>query len=257
MIRRVAEIVAEAGRLVREIDRAGYEVEEKEDRDPVTRADREADRLLRRELTGLVDCGWLSEEIGGDPEHWTKRRVWIVDPIDGTVDFIDGVPEWTISVALAVEGEARLGVVHNPERGELYLAERGSGAWRADPGGEREERLRVEEGRRLVLSPRELASAGGASFDPEWELVTLGSTAYRLARVAAGEAAATVSRTDKREWDVAAGDLLVEEAGGRVSDLAGTSLRFNRRDPLVRGLVAGAPAAWERAVREESAGNGV
>lgn len=249
MIHRVAEVVAEAGRLVQEIARAGYEVELKEDEDPVTRADREADRLLKRGLTALVDCGWLSEEIGGDPEHWLERRVWIVDPLDGTVDFIDGVPDWTISVALAVDGEVRLGVVHSPEREETYLAERGGGAWAAAGGGRPEGSFQVREGRELVVSPREMARAGARSFGQGWELRTLGSTAYRMARVAAGGASATISRTDKKEWDVAAGTLLVEEAGGRVSDRAGKRLRFNRDGALVEGLVAGAPEAWQRAVR--------
>lgn len=244
LVERVERITAEAGRLAREISRSGYEVEEKEDEDPVTRADREADRLLRRELLQLVECAWISEEIGADPGHWEERRAWIVDPIDGTVDFIDGVPDWTVSVALVVDGGVRLGVVHNPGRNETYLAERGAGAWRRKEAGL--ERLAVREGIGLALSPREVARLGADTFGAGWELVALGSTAYRLARAAAGDMSATVSISDKKEWDVAAGALLVEEAGGRVSDRTGEALRFNRRDPSVRGILAGATGAWER-----------
>jgi myo-inositol-1(or 4)-monophosphatase len=167
----------------------------------------------------------------------------VVDPIDGTRSYIAGRREFSISIGLAEHGEATLGVIHNPATGELYRAERGAGAFRQDAERDEAGRLRVappsaRERPVLLASRSEIAAAELAAFADRFEIRPCGSTAYKLALVAAGVADAFLSRGPKSEWDVCAGALLVQEAGGRVTDLAGRPLRFNRPRPFVQGILA-------------------
>jgi myo-inositol-1(or 4)-monophosphatase len=218
-------------------------VEHKSPGQPLTEADLAADALIREMLTGArPDYGWLSEETVDGPDRLGRERVWIVDPIDGTRSFIAGRPEFTISIALAEHGRSMVGVVYNPARDELYSAARGGGAWSVMAGGPARP-LRVGKGairdQLTMLASRSEIAAG--EFDPfhgGWRLEPVGSTAYKLARVAAGAGDAFLSRGPKSEWDICAGVLLVEEAGGRVTDLAAGEPRFNRADPYVHGIVA-------------------
>jgi myo-inositol-1(or 4)-monophosphatase len=218
-------------------------VEHKSPGQPLTEADLAADALIRELLTGArPDYGWLSEETADGPDRLARERVWIVDPIDGTRSFIAGRPEFSISIALAEHGRPVVGVVYNPARDELYSAARGKGAWGVTGGGPARP-LRVGTGavrdQLSMLASRSEIAAG--EFDPfrgGWRLEPVGSTAYKLARVAAGVGDAFLSRGPKSEWDICAGVLLVEEAGGRVTDLAAGEPRFNRADPYVHGVVA-------------------
>jgi myo-inositol-1(or 4)-monophosphatase len=167
----------------------------------------------------------------------------VVDPIDGTRSYIAGRREFSISIGLAEDGEAVVGVVHNPATGELYRAERGEGAFRQDAEEDEPARLHVatpsaRERPVLLASRSEIAGAELAPFADGFEIRPCGSTAYKLALVAAGAADAFLSRGPKSEWDVCAGALLVQEAGGRVTDLAGRPLRFNRPQPFVLGILA-------------------
>ncbi|MEX2609447.1 MAG: 3'(2'),5'-bisphosphate nucleotidase CysQ [Gemmatimonadota bacterium] len=247
----------EAGRRVMENFRAGLAVTMKSPGQPVTQADLDADAILRqRLLADRPDYGWLSEETVDTPDRLAHQRVWIVDPIDGTRSFIAGRAEFSISVGLAEEGEAVVGVVLNPATGELFTAVRGGGAWGArGPDGERR-RLAVRQpppaapgailASRSEIAARTLDGLGEArGTDHGWRTDPLGSTAYKLARVAAGDADAFVSLSPKGEWDVCAGILLVEEAGGRASDGAGDLPAYNQPDPHLRGVIAGSSAAWE------------
>jgi myo-inositol-1(or 4)-monophosphatase len=204
---------------------------------PVTAADIEADRILHEALLlPRPDYGWLSEETADSPDRLERTHVWIVDPIDGTRSFIRGKPEFSISIALAVQHEVALGVVANPATGETFWAVRGSGAYLGD------ERLHVSaraytSGAVIVASSDELRVGEFKPFGPEWKVQPVGSTAYKLARVAQGTADVFLSRGPKSEWDVAAGDLIVREAGGMVSDLRGHPLQYNGADPYVHGLL--------------------
>lgn len=238
------EAALEAGRVVLPAFGRDHVVDHKSPSQPVTAADLEADALLRSLITGeRPDDGWLSEETADAPDRLRRDRVWIVDPIDGTGSFIAGIPEFTISIALAVAGHAQVGAVFNPVSGELFYAERGRGAWLEAPAeaeDARLTRLRVGDGSGssvLLASRAELAAGEFATFG-EWSVEPRGSTAYKLAGVAAGRGTAFFSRGPKSEWDVCAGALIVEEAGGRVTDLAGEPLRYNRADPAVDGILA-------------------
>lgn len=239
----VVEAVREAGRGVERVRRRGFDVEEKEGQGPVTRADRGADDFLRERLTGLRDAAWLSEESSDDPGRADADRLWVVDPLDGTREFVEGVPQYTVAVALVESGRTELGVVHNPATAETFHAVRGGGAFRDGAPVE------VRESDVLLASRTELSRGEFDPFRDDWTVRPTGSTQYKLALVAAGEGAATFSRGPKWEWDVCAGSLIVREAGGRSTELPGTDLEYNKPFPKVRGMLAGAPEAYERARR--------
>lgn len=209
---------------------------------PLTVADLEADAMLRTTLTSArPGYGWLSEETRDNPDRLQRSRVWIVDPIDGTRSFVAGLPEFSLSVGLAVDGAAMLGLVYNPVTDELYYAVRGGGAFQVRRDGP-PARLRVgpqaAERPTMLASRSEISAGAFAPFADRFHVEPLGSTAYKLARVAAGLGDVFLSRGPKAEWDVCAGVLLVEEAGGRVTDTAGTRPAFNRPDPGMRGVLA-------------------
>jgi myo-inositol-1(or 4)-monophosphatase len=241
----------------------------KEPGQPLTDADLAADRLIREMLLGArPDDGWLSEETMDGPDRLGRRRVWIVDPIDGTRSFIAARPEFSISIGLAVAGRVEVGVVYNPAADELYSAVRGGGAvlerrgaaplpLRLDgcgatpaltsPDGS------VTTSHVTVLASRtEIAAGEFAGLGEGWQVEPVGSTAYKLARVAAGRGDVYLSRGPKSEWDVCAGVLLVQEAGGLVTDLRGREPRFNGADPYVHGILA-ANAALHGMVLEQTA----
>lgn len=216
---------------------------------PLTAADLEADGLLREVLMGgTTGYGWLSEESADRPDRLRRERVWIVDPIDGTRSFIEARPEFAISIGLAERGAAVLGVVANPASGEVFWAVRGAGAWRRGADGV-ETRLQVRDAdvaSSILASRSEIAAGEFDALRADWRLLPTGSTAYKLALVAEGRGTAFLSRGPKSEWDVCAGALLVCEAGGAVTDLAGEELRYNRPDPYVHGILAGATGAHAR-----------
>jgi myo-inositol-1(or 4)-monophosphatase len=235
----------------------GAEVRHKGPDQPVTDADLAADAVLwERLLGGRPEYGWLSEETVDGPARLGRDRVWVVDPLDGTRSFIRGYREFAVSVALVESGEAILGVVYNPASGDMYWAERGRGSYHsagwtgvgsAGSGG-RPEGVRLgigepasKDARSLVASRTEIGRGEFAALLPRWEIRPLGSTACKLAAVASGAGHAYLSRGPKSEWDVAAGALLVTEAGGAATNLRGELFRYNRADPSVHGVVAAAP----------------
>lgn len=219
----------------------------------VTAADLEVDRLLHDALTGAFpEDGWLSEERPDDRARLERRRVWVVDPIDGTRAFARGLPEFAISVALLCDGTPLLGVVYNPATGECFEAERGCGAW---CGGER---LRVSahaalEGARLLSSRTEMDKRNWPALMPEAAFTDLSSLAYKLALVAAGRFDGLVSRRPSHDWDLAAALLLIAEAGGRLSEADGAALVLNRPEPRHAGLAAAGTEGLHRALIERMA----
>jgi myo-inositol-1(or 4)-monophosphatase len=235
-----------AGRLVLGYFGTALHVRHKAPDQPVTRADLEADARLRAELgDARPDYGWLSEETRDGPDRLARRRVWIVDSIDGTRSFVAGRPEFGVSIGLVEDGAPLLGVVFNPARDELYYAARGAGAYRTVGGGEpvplQVSRDDAASAAVLLAARSEIAAGELAPFADAWSVQPLGSTAYKLAVVGAGGAHAFVSRGPKSEWDICAGTIIVSEAGGVVTDVHGAVPRFNRPDPRVAGVVAAGP----------------
>jgi myo-inositol-1(or 4)-monophosphatase len=234
-------VARQAGAVIREVRAGGFEVLEKGDAGPVTEADRRADALLREALRSVYPAAWLSEETADHPDRLGAAAVWIVDPLDGTKEFVRGLPEYVVAIGLVEGGVPILGVIHNPETGDTFWAERGAGAFRNGS------RIRVAEGQRLLASRSEMKRGEFSPF-ADWQVDAIGSIQYKLALVAAGEGAATLSRGPKHEWDVCAGALIVEEAGGRATDMFGQPLRYNQPFPKVPGILAGAPEAYTRAL---------
>ena len=228
-----------AGDIIRAIYETNYTVEYKKgDNSPVTLADREANRKIHTMLqTAFPDYGWLSEETVDSSARLSARRVWVVDPMDGTKEFIQKIPEFAVSIGLIEAGRPILGVVYNPILDQLFWAVRGQGGW----CGSRP--LRVPETSHLadatILSSRSETKRGEwKDFSALFRARLMGSIAYKLACIASGEADASFTLTPKNEWDICAGALLVEEAGGRVTTLSGTPVLFNQPTTLLQGLVA-------------------
>lgn len=212
-------------------------VERKRDGDPVTEADRVADAILRRALLEPGE-GWLSEETTDEPSRLRCRRVWVVDPIDGTRQFLAGVPEWCASVALVEDGVPVAGGTCNPATGETILGGIGHGVRRNGQPVRVSERATIDGA--LVLASRSEVRRGLWDRDPRapFEVRAMGSVAYKLSLVAAGLADATWSYVPKHEWDVAAGVALVRAGGGTVTLLGPGPLVFNRPEPRLPGLLA-------------------
>lgn len=237
----VSDAARRAGEAIQRVRAEGFEVLSKGDAGPVTRADHEADALLREALPRIVPAAWLSEETADDPARLEAERVWVVDPLDGTKEFVEGVPDYVVAVALVERGEPILGVVHNPSTGETWAALRGQGAFKNGfPVHCR------KKGNWLGASRSEIKRGEFEPFTAGWSIVHLGSIEYKLAMVASGEIAATLSRGPKHEWDVCAGAVLVLEAGGCITDCYGEALRFNNAFPKTRGVIAGGPEAFAR-----------
>ena len=217
----------------------------KERGDPLTEADLAVDEILRRTLPRPGE-GWLSEETSDDQERLSRARVWVVDPIDGTREFIDGIPEWCVSIGLVEGGIAVAGGILNPASGETVLGGVGLGVTLNGEAAPERPRQQGLEGA-LVLASRSETGRG------EWERYAdapfavrpCGSVAYKLALVAAGVADATWTLSPKNEWDVAAGAALVRAAGGAVLHADGSEPKFNRPDPGLRDFLAGPPLLLE------------
>src|ERR1700730_3212646 len=233
----------EAGKFLRRHFRdRGYEVGSKGRDNPVTSADLEADAALREHLSGAFpDYGWLSEETADNPARLSRRRVWIVDPLDGTKEFIKGIPEFVVAIALAEDGVPVLGVTYNPIKRELFWAARGAGCYLdgtpvhvTDAAG--------LTGAVVLASRSETARGEWRAYQGQIVANPIGSVAYMLALVAAGKADATFTRPPQSERDNASGAALLAEAGGVMTDIHGHLIRFNRKHVKLDGFVAAGPA---------------
>jgi len=220
------------------------EAELKAGGDPVTAADIELDRVLRETLAD-DDDGWLSEETVDSLTRLKKRRVWIVDPLDGTREFVDGIDEWCISVALVFDGEVIAAGICNPATDQFFLGSRQTGVILNGRSVATSTHATLS-GARILASRTEVGKGLWKRFaDSEFTIVPVGSVAYKLALVAAGLADATFTLVPKNEWDIAAGTFLVAAGGGKVIDTQGRPLIFNRRRTLLDGLIAAGPKLFD------------
>jgi len=241
----VTEVVRKAGEAIVRIADEHYKVGAAQaDRTVVTEADLEADRILRECLMGqFPEYGWLSEETKGDASRFDRKRVWIVDPMDGTREFVMRNPEYVVSVALVENGKPVLGVIYNPLSGDLYEATIGSGT---RLNGKPVLCNHPYDGKAMVeVSRSDIEKGRFSQYESDLDLLPCGSIAYKLARLSVGLADSTLSVTPKNEWDIAAGVILVKEAGGVVTDLAGQEYVFNQKDTLVNGVIAASKQAYQ------------
>lgn len=208
--------------------------------DPVTEADEKVDELLRTILPEAGE-GWLSEETADSPDRLDKERVWVVDPLDGTREFVDGIPEWCVSIGLVEDGVAVAGGILNLVMDQRVLGSLETGVTLNGETAAVRPVTRLD-GAEVLASRSEVRRGEWDEFqDGPIVVRPMGSVAYKMALVAAGLADATWTLTPKNEWDIAAGAALVVAGGGVVTYPDGSDPSFNNPDPLVPGLIAVPP----------------
>ena len=243
--RQLADILREAGRIAHDAwPGAGHAVEswEKEPGSPVCAADLAVDAFLKRELGRLLPAaGWLSEETVDAPERLDRGLIWLVDPIDGTRDFLKGRNGWAVSVALISAGRPLIGMLEAPARGESWLAIAGQGSWLNGNT--------LSASRRAQLAGARVPADSLPKVDRILDLVEKpNSIALRIAMVADNRADLVATLRWGYEWDIAAATLIAREAGAAVTDAFGQPLNYNKRDPRAFGLLVSAPAIHADAV---------
>jgi|TARA_R100000322_G_scaffold103946_11_gene66099 myo-inositol-1(or 4)-monophosphatase len=240
------EAVREAGKVAMRFFGTDHKQWSKaHDNTPVTEADIEVNNLLHARLAGArPDYGWLSEETEDDSSRLTSQRVWVVDPIDGTRAFAKGRPHFVISVALVEEGRPVLGVLFNPATDEFFEAEAGRGAKLNGRPIHVSDCSRIEGCRMIAFAPMFKHPAWSEAW-PEMDISDRNSVAYRIALVACGVADATLALNGKSDWDLAAADLILHEAGGRMTAHDGTPYFYNRPSTRHPSLLAAGPALYD------------
>lgn len=242
MLEHVARIAEAAGRIADAAMGTDFRQWEKKPGELVCDVDIAVDAYLREHLAALdPDAGWLSEETVDASDRYERRRLWVVDPIDGTRDFLRRRPGWAVSVALVEDRVPVLGVLAAPQRGELWTAAAGQGAWRNG------ERLRVS-GRTGLVGARVPADQLPRADADLVAVPKPNSIALRIALVAAGEADLVASFRWSFEWDIAAAALIAQEAGATVTGALGQPLTFNTASGQAFGILAATPDIHAAAV---------
>jgi len=236
-LQRIRQGLDDAERVLRDFTPGAIEHRLKDGGDPVTEADLAVNEALLERLPREGE-GWLSEETADDSDRLGKERVWVVDPVDGTREFVAGIPEWCVSIGLVERGRAVAGGILNPATGQSVVGGEGLGVFLNDePCRTRD--LRELAGVEILASRSEVKRGEWERFaDAPFRVRPMGSVAYKLGLVAAGLADATWTLVPKHEWDVAAGAALLVAAGGTVWTLSGERPEFNRPQPRFDGLLA-------------------
>jgi myo-inositol-1(or 4)-monophosphatase len=233
------EAMKEAGRQALDLAGEGLSIHTKADHSPVTTADWLVERVIHEAMSRhFPDDGWLSEERTDDLNRLNKKRIWILDPIDGTRAFIKKVPEFCISAALVENGYPVVAAIFNPSTKELFTAIRGRGTQGSRGTEEQNEASRLDGLPLVLVNPWDLRQGRFESIAHQTRCRPIGSIAYALANVADGRADAAVMLEGGNEWDVAAGALLIEENGGTITDICGRHPRFNQPNTRLRGVLA-------------------
>lgn len=238
--RQLTEAVSAAGALALDMNRAGIKSWAKDDSSPVTEADLAVDGFLRDALSAIAPgWGWLSEETADNAERLSASRIWVVDPIDGTRGFMRGAPDWAVSAAVVENGRPVIAALFAPVTGEMFTALRGQGA--------RRNGVLLQAGTRDTLAGAIVAGPNDAldtleRAAPITRVPRGHSLALRLARVATGEVDIALSRANSHDWDLAAADLLVQEAQGRLTTYDDVLIRYNQAVPRHASLVCAGSA---------------
>lgn len=236
ILRPLQEAVTEAGKLALSKFRNNVRAWNKENASPVSEADLAVDNFLRERLTGIDPAiGWLSEETVDVPERLMKERVWIVDPIDGTRSFIAGREDWAVCAALVERGRPVAAAVELPATGESFAAIRGGGATKN--GQKISASAKAQIASAAIVSPVKLNAAFLTLRNP-LEVPKIHSIAVRLSRVASGEVDGALVSANANDWDLAAPDLLVHEAGGKITDAEGRVPVYNLASHIHGALIA-------------------
>ena len=233
--------VKKASDVILKYYNSSYEVKMKGKGNPVTEADIEADDILKDILmTETPDFGWLSEETRDSKLRLNKEMVWVVDPLDGTKEFVEGVPNFVISIGLVKHGIPVLGTIYNPVSKELFTAYEGNGT--------------KLNGHQYIISNKDkfnqmsMLNSRSETKDGLWdpykkyfkEVVPIGSIAYKLAMVSTSQSDMVASLKPKNEWDICAGHCLINESGGKLLTALGKEITYNNQNTLITpGLIAG------------------
>jgi myo-inositol-1(or 4)-monophosphatase len=235
-------VAHEAGRLALSLQETELDIRRKPGGSPVTNADLAVDELIKARLRAArPDYGWLSEETVDDRSRFSTRRLFLVDPIDGTVAFMKGRPWWTVSVAVVEDGRALAGVIYAPRLDETYEAERGGGA-RLNGAAIHASACADLEACAMLGPAGAFTHLTGPEPWPQMRIENRNSIALRMGLVAAGAFDAAVALSPKADWDLAAGLVIAEEAGAVATDHKGRPLRLNGESALHPSLVCAGPA---------------
>ncbi|MDC7677748.1 inositol monophosphatase family protein [Asticcacaulis machinosus] len=241
--------VRRAGALALHVKAQGLIIDYKSDGSVVTNADLEVNLWLKEALMQVrPDYGWQSEESPDTEVRLSKSRVFVLDPIDGTMGLTKGSPYWTIALSIVDNGQPVAGVVYAPEAQELYAAGLGLGA---TLNGEpiRASGKKTLEGAHVIGDARIFAKDIWQGDWPRMLVSSRPSVAYRMACVAAGRVDFTLALTPKRDWDIAAACLIATEAGARVSDHLGNPYHFNGKSSLKPSLVCACEPLYADIIR--------
>ncbi|WP_315835215.1 3'(2'),5'-bisphosphate nucleotidase CysQ [Bradyrhizobium prioriisuperbiae] len=240
-------VVREAGALALSLFRTELRNWIKGKSSPVSEADIAVNDLLERRLRDATpDYGWLSEESVDDPARLGKRRVWIVDPIDGTRSYLAGLEDWCVSVGLVEDGIPVLGAVFVPTSDEFFFATRGAGATRNGSIIHTAPGAKLDPAR--IVGPKPLVERLGDALEPGKIHPRIGSLALKICRAAEGRLDVAFAGGHSRDWDLAAADLIVHEAGGLMTALTGDVIVYNRPEVKHETLVAAGQARHARVV---------
>ncbi len=222
--------------------RGDFEKWEKSPGDPVSEVDLAINVLLRERLSALdPEAGWLSEETADDAERLMRSRVWVVDPIDGTRDFVRGRAGWCVSIGLVEAGQPLIGVLDSPSRAEHWRAEAGRGATRNG--------VNLSASTRSSLVGARVPADALPKLDADLTIVEKpNSIALRIAMVAADQADLVATLRWGHEWDIAAAVLIAAESGARVSDAHGNPLSFNTTKAEAFGVLVASQLVHPKAV---------
>jgi myo-inositol-1(or 4)-monophosphatase len=236
------DAVADAATVAGTLYERGFESWKKSAEQPVTDVDMAVNACLEGHLRpARPDYGWLSEETRDDERRLSCRRVFVIDPIDGTRALMRRQPHFVISAALVEDGRPVIGILHNPVTGERFEAVEGKGATRnGEPIGVTD--CPKIEAARLFAYAEFVASRRWRQPWPQIETGMVNSIAYRLALVAAGRYDGCITTRSKNDWDLAAADLILREAGGIITDRNGKGMVFNRVEVKHAGVLAAGPA---------------
>ncbi len=237
-----------AGDIILSYFKSDYEIKEKGYHNPVTTADKAADNFLKNTLMkNRPEYGWLSEETADSFERLKKSKVWIVDPLDGTKEFIAGVANFVVSIGLVQDGYPIVGVLYNPISKELFSASKNEGAFLNGTNIKCSSKDDLNDMSLLISRSESRRGLWSPYIKKFHKLITVGSVAYKLGLTAASKADIFASLRPKNEWDICAGNCIINEAGGKLIDLNGKRVIFNRETTLIEpGLIAGEKSAVDR-----------
>lgn len=230
----------DAGSIIMQYYKSKYEIRDKSYHNPVTTADNAADTFLKETLTKQYpEYGWLSEETVDSQERLAKQRTWVVDPLDGTKEFIEGVDHFVVSIALVEHGEPVLGVLYNPASEELFSASKGDGAFLDE--------VQIKCSEENDFTNMVILNSRSETRNGLWEPYAgtfkeqrpIGSVAYKLGLTSAAKADVFGSLRPKNEWDICAGHCIMREAGGELVALDGNTITYNNERTLITpGIIA-------------------